>query len=409
MFVLSSLFYFLIHLLLPVLQWDVSFFRYQNDYPIDIYIYSILFSFIVHACFLFGINSFQLEGKQQLLFMKLSPNYLKRVFLVSILVFAIGAYFSTKNIIAILSMGFDAYITDRISMGVGNGLALLLAHWTYISCLLFFFIYLHSNNIKWLRKASFVSFITAFLLAATYYSINSNRNSLFILIISLLAFSMAFNHKYSGHITKSQLKKTITLILVIIGFSFSLHIIGKVRHQGYDSIQQDSQYGMVNSLNGAFGNHENIVWLLSHEYKYEMGNTYTAAIANFIPRALWADKPLGAGPKLKNLIYPGSYVVGRRGNSSLTTGFQTELLMNFGIIGSVVGSLVIAIFLSLYFIFLRKQNSPAIKLIYLFSVVVFSTQFFYAEFLGFFARYIFSIIPFILVYLTTKNIKRVYL
>jgi len=368
----------------------------------------MLFVFILHSLFLVGISYFSPENNNQQLLFTLTNRFLTRALKASFLIFMIGSYFSIKNILSILSIGFENYINDRIALGVGNGLIMLLAHWTYISCLLFFFIFLHSkNNIK-VKKISFLLFVSSFAIAATYYGINSNRNSLFILLITLFAFVLSFSPQYYGRLSTKQLKKAIAVFIVAIMLLSSLHFIGKIRHQGkLASTQSSSQYGVVNSLNGAFGNHENIVWLMSHDYPLELGSTYAAAVSNFIPRYFWKEKPVGAGPKIKNLIYPGSYIVGKKGNSSLTTGFYTELLLNFGILGSLIASIFVAILLSLYFSFLKRQRSPIIKSLYIFSVVVFSSQFFYAEFLGFFARYIFSIIPFIFVYFVTKNLKSI--
>ncbi|WP_448546969.1 oligosaccharide repeat unit polymerase [Thalassotalea fusca] len=405
--VLSSLFFFLIHLLMPALQWDVTYFRYQASYAEDIYLYSMLYVMLLHIIFITGLSYFPVEKGVSLSQFNLNRKFLRIALIVTTFVFFIGAYNSGKNIIAIISMGYDKYITDRIALGVGKGLSLLLAHWTYIACLLFFFIYVQAkNNYKWIRRISLVLFLSSLAIAGTYYAINSNRNSLFLLIISLLCFGLSFSNKYTGHLTVRQLKKTLSLLFVVCLIVVIMHTIGKIRHQsGSSSIKSDTDYGLVNSLNGAFGNHENIAWLLEHEQQLTLGKTYVAGFANFVPRTIWPSKPVGAGPILKNMIYPGSYVVGRKGNSSLTTGLYTELLMNFGVFGSLLGSFLIALCLGVLFTKLGSFSSPILKLVYLFSIVMFSAQFMYAEFLGFFARYILSIVPFILVYLATRHIK----
>ncbi|HHF3130438.1 TPA: hypothetical protein ACPJ1T_000935 [Vibrio diabolicus] len=176
--------------------------------------------------------------------------------------------------------------------------------------------------------------------------------------------------------------------------------LGKLRQSGFgeDSELADG-YNVVRALNGAFGNHENIVWLLSNEFELSYGATYAAALTNFVPRSVWADKPLGAGPILKNTIYPGSYVVGQSGNSSLTTGLHTEALMSFGEVGVFAVVIMMALLVSLYLNFLKRHTKGVGGLILIFSVVVFSSQFLYAEFLGFLVRYVFSIIPLVFCYL----------
>lgn len=403
--VLSTLFFFLIHLLMPVLQWDIGYFRYGSTYNEHTYLYSILLVTLLHSAFILGFSIYSVDSNPQLLYFSLSRIFLKRTLQITLLIFVIGAYNSGKNIYQILSIGYENYLTDRISLGVGKGLSLLLAHWTYVSCLLFFFIYYHADKYIWIKRISLFSLVISFLLSATYYGINSNRNSLFLLLITLLCFLLSFNPKYAGHLTFKQLRKTVFITLAILIVTFTLHTIGKVRSDTGHYKPVKETYGLINSFNGAFGNHENIVWLMENGHDLELGVTYLAGVANFIPRSLWPKKPVGAGPRLKNTIYPGSYVVGRKGNSSLTTGIYTELIMNFGRIGAILASFFFALLLSIFLIKLKNSSSPIIRLIFLFSVVMFSAQFMYAEFLGFFARYVFSIVPFLILYFATRHIK----
>ncbi len=403
--VLSTFFFVLIHLLMPTLQWDVGYFRYSNEYNVHTYIYSMLLVALLHLVFILGLSYFSVDDKPELLHFTLSRVFLKRVLQITCIVFIFGAYNAGKNIYQILSIGYENYITDRISMGVGKGLSLLLAHWTYIACLLFFFIFYHAKHYKWIRRISLLGFISSFTLAAAYYGINSNRNSLFLLLITLMCFGLSFNPKYAGHLTFRQLRKIVLVVIGVLLLFFTLHTLGKVRSEAGNYRTTQESYGLINSLNGAFGNHENIVWLMTHQQQLELGVTYIAGIANFIPRTIWPEKPVGAGPRLKNAIYPGSYVVGKKGNSSLTTGLYTELIMNFGLTGAIIASFFIALMLSIFLIKLKHNSSPIMRLIFLFSVVMFSAQFMYAEFLGFFARYVFSIVPFILLYFATRRIK----
>lgn len=83
-------------------------------------------------------------------------------------------------------------------------------------------------------------------------------------------------------------------------------------------------------LDGAFGNDEALLWMLENNHDLYLGLTYISGFLSFIPRFLWEDKPLGAGPILSNLVTPGSYILGGEGNTSLTTGLLTESVMNFG-------------------------------------------------------------------------------
>jgi hypothetical protein len=191
------------------------------------------------------------------------------------------------------------------------------------------------------------------------------------------------------------------MILVSIALFFN---IGKKRYENYAKTHKEFEYSLVKSMNGAFGNHENILWLLENENEFLYGNTYLSGFTNFVPRKIWPNKPYGAGPILKNFIYPGSYVVGRAKNSSLTTGFHTELLMNFGAIGVIVLPSFLAIFLAVFMKKLSQSRHVILKIASFFTMISFFSQFYYGEFLGFFSRYLISFLPFIFIY-AFVNIK----
>ena len=114
------------------------------------------------------------------------------------------------------------------------------------------------------------------------------------------------------------------------------------------------------------------------------------------------EKPVGGGPYLKNTIYPGSYVVGRSGNSSLTTGLITELHMNFGFFGTLFGAIIYGFTLKRINISLFKVRRDINFVIMMYLLVAFSTMFVYSEFLGFFSRLIVTMIPLIFIKYLTK-------
>ena len=223
-----------------------------------------------------------------------------------------------------------------------------------------------------------------------YYSINSNRNSIFILLFNLMVLYLTFKRKKTKLNLGFGIKFGIfTLILFLL-----FHQLGENRLQ-QDVKRNSAEYSAINSLNGAFGNHENIVWLLENDHKKTMyyGATYLAGITNFIPRAIWKDKPVGAGPILKNTIYPYSYNIGDKGNSSLTTGLFNELQMNFGIFGILFGAIFYGILLKKINISLMQSTTHVSILINQYILIVFSTVIVYSEFLGFFSRFIITLIP----------------
>src|SRR5690606_28382955 len=65
---------------------------------------------------------------------------------------------------------------------------------------------------------------------------------------------------------------------------------------------------VLRTLNYTFGNHENVLFLIERPgYDLAYGKTLLAAATVFIPRSIWPDKPIGAGPMMKNTVTPGSY------------------------------------------------------------------------------------------------------
>lgn len=382
----STTFFILIHIFMPVLQWYYGFFRYQDGYDPLTYSISMFFSFLVYFLFNLGFILFNININNPLFFnikdFNVTHFNYRYLIFYALLVFIVGFYYSYQNIIQILSMGMDVYLRDRISFAYGQGIKVLFPHWIYISCMLVFFSYLMRNS-----KFYLFLFLFIFVYSAVYYSINSNRNSLFILFFLLFSIYLScrdfkINFKY------------IFKIMFPFFCIYILYLIGKYRKEIASSeISHNDNYGLINSLNGAFGNHENIVWLLSNQHQILLGKTYLAGFSNFIPRALWIDKPYGAGPELKNMIYPGSYVLGQEGNSSLTTGFVTELLMNYGVLISLLVSFSTGLFLCIFFIYLKDKKNLFFKIIYIYLMVLFCSQFFYAEFLGFISRTIFTLFP----------------
>jgi hypothetical protein len=135
------------------------------------------------------------------------------------------------------------------------------------------------------------------------------------------------------------------------------------------------------------------MWLIENPYTRLRGWTYMAAVTNFVPRVLWSSKPLGGGPALKNMISPGSYVVGEEGNSSLTTGLMTEAMMNFGYVGVPVVTLVFGYLLGLISNRLNATIDPINLVIQAVLVLTFAFITFYSEFLGMIARLALTTLP----------------
>lgn len=409
-FVLFSIFFSIIHLFLPYFQWKVNFFRYETSYDETFYIYSMFY--IMIAYLLVYLSYMHSSKLRRFIILNSKPekehlntngvNY-KSIFRIGVIIFIIGGYFAYQNFSLISLLGQEEYLSDRINLGKGRGLQVLLAHWVYVSSILFFYLWLTAKNIsKRFKKTIFLMFILSSIVAVGYYGINSNRNSIFILIVNLAVLYYAFKPQTNKRVVRAGSITRIGILSVLLIVLF--YQLGKNRRQGILN-DASANYTLIETLNGAFGNHENIVWLMEHSKKTELhyGITYTAGITNFVPRSIWPNKPLGAGPILKNTIYPGSYVVGEKGNSSLTTGLFNELQMNFGIFGILFGAILYGILLSKIGVMAVQTTNPINLIIIQYTLIFFSSVFMYAEFLGFLSRFIITLFPLILIKILIKK------
>ncbi|MEP0266475.1 O-antigen polymerase [Dokdonia sp.] len=404
-FVFSCFFYF-IHVLMPFLQWRSNYFRYQKSYEISNYGMSMVYALIAYILVFIVLYASKYRSKlkeftytEKVQSITYSSTFIKKLFFCGIGIYLIGLLFAAKNLFHIFSIGQNEYLIDRINFGRSRGIEILLSHWLYISCILFSFIWLVAKGIDKVlkRKILFMVFVS-FCSVLVYYGINSNRNSILILLVSVVFIFFSY----------TKLKSNTLFLGKIIGIFFVFGLLffqlGKKRRQAMMKNDKAS-YTLIEEFNNAFGNHENFVWLLENKEKSELyfGKTYIAGITNFIPRKMWKDKPLGAGPLLRNTIKPGAYIVGKPKNNSLTTGLLTELHMNFGIYGLLLGSLLYGMLLKNIGLLLINTSSLASLFIIHFSLIIFSSIFIYSEFLGFLSRYVITILPLLIIKFTLKK------
>ncbi|MBJ8431825.1 O-antigen polymerase [Acinetobacter pittii] len=381
---LGSIFFFLIHILMPILQKEVDFFRYPVIYTDFDFILSLFASFFIFVSF-FSIFNITMPSFSQI---KVQENFVFKYFIFSFFIFLIGSFFTISNLLDIFSMGLDVYLSDRISFGYGEAYKMLLSDWVYVSAILFFIGIYISPSTKWVGIFKF-AFLISFIYTVFYYSITGNRNSIFVILVVLSSLYFILKKKNISFLFKVFIGFCVSIVFYL------LHYVGQQRSSGFQGGEKESTSfkDFVESFNGAFGNHENILWLVSNTYDYQYGVTYLAAFTNFIPRFIWLDKPLGAGPRLKNFIYPGSYIPGQEGNSSLTTGLVTEALINFNFIFSIVFVIIFAFILKLIVKKLIKSNNLLLALSGVILAICISTLMLYSEFLGFLSRIIFMILP----------------
>ncbi len=158
-------------------------------------------------------------------------------------------------------------------------------------------------------------------------------------------------------------------ILRLAGFAAAILIAGFVMGQLRENIFADeslhdltgTEVSMSTALVSAYGEYENTWWMAEHPARvdYLNGKTFLAAAVGFVPRRVWPDKPLGGGPYLTNMIYPGEYDLGGGWNlTSYTTGLVAEAFMNGGVFGVIVVGIVFGVVLGAIDAIRRLIRSP---------------------------------------------------
>lgn len=158
------------------------------------------------------------------------------------------------------------------------------------------------------------------------------------------------------------------------------------------------------ALVSAFGEYENLVWMVDHPERVELlhGRTFLAAFTGFVPRRVWPDKPLGGGPYMTNMVVPGSYdIAGGRYLTSYTTGLVAESYMNFGTLGLPLMGAAFGALLALVDLLRRRARSPLVFTLWF--ILFFRTlMLLKAEFFGNMAAVYIALVPLGLLWLLAR-------
>lgn len=393
-----SIFFIILHLAMPAMKYLTSSYRYQLEYShitMVLVTWCLILSYLLTAAFLsfatkHTIISASTTQPIDSLGKSRGRKNVTKLILFGLMIFVVGAYGAYNQ------WGHigDDYLSDRIGAGVGRGFETQLPNFLLSAIVLFLYAMLERNKSSLnQRRVVFVFFSISMALAVLYYGSISSRNTIFIILILVLTI-FSLMRQVTFRLTKTLVKRIFIIGIILCTVIMIILEITKTRHDGDSSYAQERRERLVfYMLDGAFGNDENILWLAQNPFEPQYGITYVAAITNFIPRSIWPEKPLGAGPRIRNIIYPGSYVVGQAGNSSITTGLYTEAYLNFGIIGLFFVPIIWA---SILVVLVRKvaKNLGSVKMVaWTTALVLWSTAFMYSEFLGFLGRFIFIMIP----------------
>ncbi|WP_090577890.1 O-antigen polymerase [Nitrosomonas sp. Nm58] len=389
---LFSIYFFLIHFLTPLYKASVSRFRYQAEYDELAMIYNALLSVLVYIL-AYIISEYTGKNKKKVILMATEFRGAKDAMFVGVLLYAIGFYFSWEAMGAIThSIGVEEFMSDRIAGGSQLGLGQHFSNLLIIGSVIFFAGWLNSRRL--LRLVGLLGSIAMIAYSFSYFGLLSSRNSILIVIIFHITIFAFYRPTQIKGSTKG-IRYILLFLAIAIGLVFAGHqtTVARYTDRGGWHAQQQLENVWYTLLDGTFGNDENLLWLLENDHEYYFGFTYLAGFVNLIPSALWPEKPWGAGPEIRNMIYPGTYVKGGLHNSSITTGLLTEARMNFGLLGMLVAVFLWAKISKFFFWRILASTHIVSQTAWLVSGISLSTMLMYSEFLGFFGRFIFLFVP----------------
>lgn len=380
--VLFSIYFSVVHFFTPLLKYLEGYYRYQYTYRSSTFMWgaTLAFSTYLLATVLMFIFFPKLDDSDSRDTQYLRLPQLRIVAIAMFLLGTLAAWFDYNTLLQ--GGGLGGFLADRHFAAEERGAGRVFVNLMIVGMCL----YVAACASEERFKAGWVG-VTVLMVGIgfAYFSIISSRNSFLLMIL----FGLCSYFFFSPRGKKGAGAKKIFLVSfsIVIAVNVLLYMTMQ-RYSASDSAYTQERLSNIwlYMFDGAFGNDESVLWMLEHNYDLLYGKTYLAAFLNFIPRSVWQEKPLGGGPELINMIYPGSYVVGAAGNNSLTTGFLTEAVMNFGVFGVLI-VLPFWIFISRY-AWCRALTSKTLTVKVVYALLLFSmlSAFVYSEFLGYLVR-----------------------
>jgi oligosaccharide repeat unit polymerase len=272
-------------------------------------------------------------------------------FVIAIPAFMVAAYLTTR----IGAVGLDAYFRNRIYYRSDLGaIAVLTKTMPVYAALLVMAVRSCAGRRRVLWS---VALALSTIVWAAYSAATGIRFEIFSWLAAAIITALFVAGPEVGRVVRRLVVPTLVLGVL-------LSLAGEARRAFVSGDTGETfSRSLLRGVNGAFGNHENVVWLVESKPELTHGSNLASMVTALVPRAIWPDKPTGGGPILTNIIYPDSYYVGGWGVSSLTTGLLTEFYMAFGWLGVLIGSLIIGYLL--YIVrraFLAGQNRMIVSI-----------------------------------------------
>lgn len=191
-------------------------------------------------------------------------------------------------------------------------------------------------------------FLAGFMVAIVLqFIVTGSRSGLFFPIVLLLSVWIFHNHRIpaiSGLL--------LGLVAVIL-----LGVLGEVRQSGrgnsvdfsaltefnFSSAWETSQEELVSR---SLGTEVAIAALVPEHRRFLYGTSYVAALAFWLPRSIWQDKPRGVGAHAAALLFGGRETMNDYRGTSFPVSGPAEAYWNFGYLGVLVVSALFGVVLS---------------------------------------------------------------
>lgn len=200
------------------------------------------------------------------------------------------------------------------------------------------------------NKFSFFDYCIAFIVIITCFPLSMPRFSAAAMYLPLLILLCPFLNK----------KNNFSLIF-ILGLLVVFPLLEKFRYFSLDTSLLDLDFQMF--LEGHFDSYQSLALVVSENIITDF-HQLLGVFLFFIPRSVWASKPIGSGAFLADELSLGW--------SNISCNYFAEGYINAGLLGVILFTVILAYFLSLldslYWNFSIKESSNFFKIGYLISL-----------------------------------------
>jgi hypothetical protein len=183
-----------------------------------------------------------------------------------------------------------------------------------------------------------IYFLIAYLIAALLqFIVTGSRSSMLLTFAVFLGIYMIHKRRIA----------IIRLLIFALITSLILGALGQVRRSGRNGVADFSALTELNIAAALDATHQElskrkagtdlaIAALVPDQRGFLLGTTYVSALAFWIPRSIWLDKPRGAGAYAAALLYGGRETMEDYSGGGIPVNGVSEAYWNFGYLGVLV-------------------------------------------------------------------------